>query len=434
MKRITKNILIIILSFTVMWNYTFAADTCSNECLIADAPPTELTKYLSNVNIILSKVRAQTNRQVQKNDSYFFTLRGTTKQVIGGYSSIFNWNSYFSSFWYYVTLPLTQSIPAPVKRDIQLLENHIKMLTNLMEATVKRWHGDTKIEKVCQDFPEWYECSFTETEDARFIITALINNAERMLNFIRLWVQWKQDKHVGDFILVKNNFRTELNTYYNSYALEKCWQCQWEINYEFGQKMESITSFNLAGNKWIQRWIDAINLLLWNVSDAKYQQIERQILARELGRQWLNAEQSQIILWNLDRYNNDGWYSLSNNFVANSFDSIGTELWKFTDEFTDAFQKAYERYGENPVPIVEFVNIKEEIAKWRIIEKEVMAFYGSNIPTAMQEDTSSEKLLSKIVSYHISLSEIIKNLDTIIPVSEAVCDSQANWTWKCSYR
>jgi len=39
---------------------------------------------------------------------------------------VVDWDSYFVGFEYYVTFPITNEIPAPIKRDHQLIENEIK--------------------------------------------------------------------------------------------------------------------------------------------------------------------------------------------------------------------------------------------------------------------------------------------------------------------
>lgn len=433
MKKIYFTFLVFILtgiSWLVFWYpIAIAAEDCSWQCKISDGPAPAILEYIQNTNKVISLVRSQP-RPPSRGGDYWVTVRGANRNVIWAFNSLFNWNSYYSSFDYYVTLPISQNVPPQIKRDIQLLENHIKMLSRLLESTVRKWNTD-KIVNVCSGL-ESYNCKLDNTE-GKVILIALIRNSENILNYIRLSIQWKWDEHTGNFILVKDNFQQELDIYYNSYTLESCGKCQWNFSETVQTSMTSITDYNKLWKNGIQRWKDAWNLLIWNVSEAKYREIERQVLSRELSRQWLRGEQSEIIMGNLERYNGNG-FSLSNNYVANSFAPAARSLGKVVDEFSLAMEKAYERYGWNPVPFVELITVEEEVKKSTILEKEILAFYETHRPLANIQDVSAETLLWRIRDYHLSLSAIIKQLSDIVSVSEAVCDSQARWLWQCKYR
>jgi hypothetical protein len=91
-----------------------------------------------------------------------------------------------------------------------------------------------------------------------------------------------------------------------------------------------------------------------------------------------------VILGNLDRYNNqNAGYSLSNNFIFNSFnDPLGKKLSKIVYDFDDAVQKAKEKYGEQPIPFVEIANITGNVSTTELISKQISLFYDSELPYA----------------------------------------------------
>lgn len=431
-----KYILTFFVIFFICTSWTYAAGSCPDSCKISDWPSPWLSQYFSNLQSVSWKVRSSIGKYKIPKSYNSRTYNRLQKDLIWAYNSVINWNGYFSTFDYYVTLPLSQSVPTPLKRDHEMVQNQLKRLNQLLETIVKRWASDEPVKDACQwidDVP----CGLTDLP-AKQVVVELIKNTEKVGELLRLSILWEPEKFIWDFLLVKPNFREEISMYYNKTTAESCARCEstqlngWTVSnfmstFSFEKQMNSIFSFNKLWKNGIQRWKDAWNLLTGNVSDEKYRLIERQVLARELSKQWLNGEQSAIILRNLDKYNENGGYSLGNNFLANSFnDPLGKKLEKTFYDFNDAVAKAKEKYWEQPIPFVEINTIQENVQSSGDIEKQIAAFYNSELPFAQILDDVNGGLLGKLVTYHQSLTEVIKWLDTIIPDSCQVCSDQCS--------
>lgn len=431
-----KKIIFIIwfITFTSIRSLAYAAEEdCSKNCKIKDGPAPAIVEYLNNVRKVTSTVSSQSAKVAKANYSKNTFLK-TRGNLVGAFSRLMSWDGYHSTFNFYVTLPITQSVPSALKRDHMLLENEIKRQRKILESVVKRGAQWTIIVDTCKSV-EGVTCQL-DNLSAQQVLTATINSTQKMSEYIRLAVLWDLDEFDGyeDFILVKDNFSTEMETHYNPFTLEDCSNCKWGFSESVRKSMSSIFEFNKLWKNGIQRWVDAWNLLIGNVSASKYQQVERQVLSRELWRQWLSWEQSEIILNNLSRYNNEWGYSLSNNFVVNTFNPPAKEIGKLVDDFNGALEKAYNRYWTQDIPIIEFAKIAESIKKSSGIERDILVFYESQLPMANAQDTSNELLLWRIRDYHINLVEIINELDKIIPISEKVCWDQDESRGKCRYR
>ena len=433
-----KKIMYIFILFSLLkvWDVFAAWGSCPDSCKISDGPSPWVTEYINNLQSVMSKVRSSLGKTPKNitsiNSAGYYRLQ---KDLVAGYNSIVNWNGYFSTFDYYVTLPMTQSVPYPLKRDHELIQTQIKRLNTLMETVIRRGADFTPVKWACDGLQN-VKCELNDLP-AKQIVVELTKNTEKLADLMRLSIIGQPENFVWDFFLVKPNFRDEISIYYNKYTAEACARCEpaelnaWStgnfINtFSYEKQMTSIFDYNRLWKNGIQRWKDAWALLNGNAGDAKYRMLERQLLSRELWRQWLSGDQSAVILRNLDKYNDAG-YSLSNNFLVNTFnDPLWKRLEKMVYDFNDAVQKAKDKYGAQPIPFVEIASISQSVKNWSFIKKEIDAYYDSEVPFAQVIDDAAWGLLAKIVSYHVSLSQVISGLDTVIPISVNVCNSQCN--------
>jgi hypothetical protein len=164
-------------------------------------------------------------------------------------------------------------------------------------------------------------------------------------------------------------------------------------------------------------------MLIGNVSEVKQRENERQILSRELGRQGLRGNNSDIVMGNLSKYNNEG-LSVDNNFISNSFNSTSNSIGRQLNSFSETILQKFQKSGKDRVPNEEFAQTDQDVQDTQEVENLIDLVYKTELPFAEIQDTSAEKLQAKLINYHISLTEIIKELDTIIPVSEKVCNDQ----------
>jgi hypothetical protein len=415
---------------------TFGEDgwECPAECKIKDGTPDFLLEYFNTVRKITSNVRSEISKNSQATGANRISRTSSNgriqRELLRTFNLFWDWTGYYSTFEFYITLPLTQSVPYPVKRDQEFITNQVDTLTKLLENITGRGQQDIPIEKPC----EWVEdvCKI-ETWTARWVLWLLLMNTKNIGELYRLSILWKESEFWWEIQLVNSDFKSQFAEHYNAFTAENCSRCKGNFTEKVETAMTQITDSNKWSTKWTQRWIDAWNMLIGNVDVVKQREYERQVLSKELWRQWIKTSNSDVIVWNLDRYNNQWFYSIDNNFIANTFSSTSNNLWPQIDTYKETLRQKFEKQWKDKVPMVDLVDTEQDVQQTQDIKNMIDVVYQTELPFASLEDTATESLQTKLVNYHISLTEIIAELDKVIPTSEKVCNDQASWLWQCSY-
>lgn len=409
----------------------FADDECPAECKIKDGTPDFLLEYINTVKKITTNVKSEIAKSWVGTTSKANVSYGRIqKDLMRTFNLFGDWSGYYSSFEYFVQLPLTQSVPAVVKRDEQLLENQVQTLTKTIENLSSRWQLDVAIEKPCDGVDD--VCKL-ESATSREIIGNLLMNTKKILELYQLSILGKDGDYNEQIILVKDDFRSQFSQYYNASTAEDCSRCKGSFTEKIETSIDQVTNWGKWSKNGIQRWIDAWNMLIGNVDATKQRDYERQVLSKELSRQWLNTNNSSVILNNLDKYNNQWFYSIDNNFIENSFSTATQNLGKKVDSFSETILQKFEETGEQRVEQQVLTQTDTDVKNTQSIQSKVDSVYQNEIPFASIEDTSSDLLQTRLINYHINLTEIINELDKTIPTSEKVCNDQANGLGRCSY-
>ncbi len=405
---------------------------CPAECKIKDGTPDFMLEYFNTIRKIKGNVQSELSSQTATNPSSI--TRSTTgriqKDLLRMFNLISDWSWYYSTFKFYVELPLTQSLPYPVKRDNDLISSQVDSLTKTLENITRKWQGDIIVNNPCA----WVEdvCKL-ESWTATNILWALIKNTKNLWELYRLSILWNESDYNDEILFTKSDFRKQFPDYYNSYTAENCSRCKWSFTEKIETAIGQITSGNKWTKNWTQRWIDAWNMLIGNVDQVKQREYERTVLAKELGRQWLNTSNANAIIGNLNKYNEQWFYSIDNNFIVNSYNTTSSNLENKVNSFASTLEQKFSKTGRKKIQIWELINTDQDVQNTQSIKNMVDVVYQTELPFANLEDTSSESLQTKLINYHISLTEIISELDKIIPTSEKVCNDQANGLWQCSY-
>ncbi len=411
----------------------FADDTCS-ECKIKDAPWETLNQFIKNIDKIKSNVQSEVKSSWPVERTATSKLQRT---IIKGLNTIFTWDEYFSWFEYYVTFPLSQSVPYEIKRDYEMIEKEEKKITKTLRIITERWYKETLIKEPCK-WVEWIICDSINWKDASFILTQLLTSTKEVKNYFVASIIWKTNDD-EKFYLLPKNFTSNMNIYYNESTAETCSKCEWNSTQRMEKAITAITEFNKQGKKWIQTWVDAWNMLIWNQERATKRENERMILLKELSRQGLSSENTSIIMGNLERFNETWFFSLKNNFLTNSFSSVGRKIYEQLDDFNETVLQTYNKKTSTTewkvntsVPVQNITKVNEKVKITNEIKKEIAAIYSSELPFANIEDTSAQQLQGRFLELHTNLIQTIKRLDEIIPISQKVCNDQGTWMWKCN--
>lgn len=417
-----KIIITIILLFSIT-NISYAGNDCS-WCKIKDAPAEALQEYIENQRTIISRI---TNAAAWERDTMNLDV---LEQKFNEINSIIDFDSYYSDFEY-ILLELFTSVPREIKRDKIKIENELTYLQNYIERSIKRKYSWVSVtsDEICDDIEN---CNLSWS--VLSVLTKLAENNSNILSLYKNSILW-QNTVKEDFIIVPDTFYDDLIDSYNKNTLMSCSSCEWWYFNELKVKIKKISENMKSTWKSTKYWKDAWNLLTWKVTDAELKKLEKDLLTKELSRQWLTKSQSQIILNNLDKFYDStwwAWFSTENNFISNSIASITYALWKYINTFNDVIAYIKEEYIDDWIVIT---HITKEIAKKDATQEmylDMQKVYASLVKEASMQSIVDEKSINKLISIHTSLSKLISNLEKTIEPAQNVCKDQCAWVWNCS--
>lgn len=414
----------LIIFLVVVWlNRWYAAE--EKICPIESSPDI-LINYIENLRKVTKNIVKNIDASNKSEKSKFTWEALRIYNTIA--SSIWTWDTYFSTFEFYIILPTISEIPSQIMRDNNTIEKEIDKLNNLLSKIVLKWLWDQKIEWVCN----WVsDCKLKWS--AIEIMSVLIENTTNIWNFYRLSLLDRLKEYEWEFILVPDNFKSEMLKYYNKFTI---WDCSRDEDWFFSRIWTAIKKISDKQNwwfNWIKYWKEWYSLLTWESPLKDYRERERQLLAKELSRQWLSQDNSSIILWNLDRYNKTWKPSIENNFITNSINSLKRELRDNYDDFLKAVDDQLKDTNSNRDYYFteEMLWRSEDISSTLDIENRVKELYQSESEYASNQDISVEKIIKNIINIHINITQAINILDKTIPISRKVCNKQDVWEWKC---
>ncbi|EKE29194.1 MAG: hypothetical protein ACD_2C00209G0008 [uncultured bacterium (gcode 4)] len=213
----------------------------------------------------------------------------------------------------------------------------------------------------------------------------------------------------------ENPFYTSITQDYDESALSACvaedkwmaelWEKIWKIfNWDFW--FWQIT-------KWIEDWKKSLRLLsgvTWGWWEA-YAQKERELLAKELSRQWLSATQASAVLKNLECMNNNTetisqcifksiswWISRLKGAITQAFTDVNKQIWQADDV------KYERRYFE----------------QYDTIASEIKSQYDNFKILITIQNKKSDIAIANLIQLHKNLIETNEELKkTIKPAGEA---------------
>lgn len=397
----------------------------SDSCLIQDAPAEALSSYIQNVR----KAAVNINSQVMVSENADWKLKSFWKDISRIFNEMIDWNGYFETFEYFVFFPLENHVPYQFQRDYNLIEKEGDLLKWYLRTLTKNWQ--TSIALTQEQACKWIENCNLEWTPTK-IIWDLVQNNNKILSLYRNAVMWNElEKH--SLILVNNNdFPLELVKYYGFDNLVLCPDGKEGFLERIKDAILNIKLLNKQGKDGIKKWKDAYALLLWkDIEGQTYQEFERQALLKELSRQWVSVDNRDIIMKNLDKYNQEWWYSKDNNFISNSIKHIENSVWSQIDAFQDSL--SWSLNPEKPeVSVGDLLQATDANKITDTIRLRVSKTYNTELPFTAIEEISTEQLRARIIQLHNNLSTSIDVLDETSKISTQVCNSQDKWNGKCN--
>ena len=415
-------LIIFILLITIKSSY---ADGDCSSCSIKEAPAEVLQKFIENQRTVLSNIA---NAVSWKKDTIDLeTLGNNFTQSI---NNIISFDNYFESF-NYIVVELTTGVPVELRRDKTKIENELTNVQNQIEKSIKRRYSWVEITKdqVCNWIDESDNCTLSWSTLS--VLTELSKNNSNVLSLYENSTLW-QNTTKADFILVPSSFYEDMITKYNKNTLMDCSMCKWWFFQKISDKIKAITENMKSTWKATKYWKDAWNLLTWNVKEGDLKKLEKDLLMKELARQWLTKEQSAIILENLRKFNDKWWFSTDNNFIINSINSWNSFVVKFINFFDDVLIAIQENSRDKDT--IEVNDLPTEIDKKSSTEAlytQMQETYKNLNDAAWIQSMIDEKSIDKLIRVHATMAKLISNLEKTVKPAQKVCNDQCWWVWNC---
>lgn len=438
MKFFKKYILLFLIIFLSIWKIGIinAEDECKTSCKLWDGTPDILLNYIADVRKVIVNVTWQTYK-TQKDGKIEKDLKVLKDDMVKLYNLEVNWQGYYSYFNFYVVYPVSNEYVYEIWRDYGLLDDEWKWIEKYKKVILKRWLSSQNITK--EEICKWIEnknCNF-EWWNILKVLTEIQKNNERLKDYFRLSILWEETNYSGwGIYLTWDNFLRDFNQFYNKNTTTSCSSCNSWFMQRIWEAFNNIWELNNAWKKWIENWKKAISMINWTMADQEYARIEKELLQKELSRQWVWWWGAEAILWNLERFNN-WWLSWWDNFVVNSFNNIANSVVSQIDNFSKTvftWSLFFEKWKE-----------KESTSVWSFIEEsgnnyitekvrwDIALIYSREVDSISAQEDVNQQILAKLVNMHFNLNTATKVLDSVIEIAEKVCNDQGSWMWKCSY-
>ncbi len=424
------NMIKYILTFLiVLWSSSivYSADECSASCPIVDTPAIALTEYFTNMDELIRSVSGtiRAEKTQQWDTAIEKDIYKTRSKIMTSLSQALSFEEYYGSFDFHIALPMTQTIPKPIKRDYNTIRSYTQRLTQMLEIYERRGAGWNTLPDICARLSY---CEFPEDISVRDLLTQAINNNTQVLLLFTQSVSGKDTSNI-QLTLVSPDFTSQILQYYNSQSLYECSQCQWEVVADFREQISNITIKTKNYQDGIQIWKDAWNLLTGKDPQWQKRSEEDRVLKEYLSSQNINSGQGDIVVENLKRYESS-WISSSDPLMNSE-----RYLQDATQREENTFQQTLAEKFKNQerVSITDIVKANKQISNTADIEKSINTLFEEQKPFAFTQDVATQQVQSRLINMHYSLTRSINILENISQRASKVCDRQWTGLGKCNY-
>lgn len=429
MKKFLFTILIFI-CFILQINQTNA-----DSCKISSWPSKWLKNYLQNTKKVLNNISWQLNWWNGWENDF----------AVKVFNDIFNFNNYNDEIRFSAFHRKFQEIPKEVERDYYKIKSLDSSIKDIISKAWKSNLQNKKAKNVCS----WVtNCAFTENDSLWDILRNIAQNQEKIKDaYIKISV-WEKDfrKDICKnwiltvqwcFFLVSDDFFDDLENNYSNENNIICSKENWLFK-DIREKTENIFSNEKSAKNWIKKWKEAWELVIWinTVNKIEYQEKEKELLRKELSRQWVSWDQQKNILENLEKYNKEWWFSFDNNFLKNSFEQtkkkFKNEFQRIKEEVSADFIENYSKISnwEN-LQINNLTKVQDNSNNIKNIEKKIREAYNKNLELFAMWENSWDNLRNRLINTHIEISNSIKILEKTCKISVKICNDQDSWNWDC---
>lgn len=431
-----KILIIWLISISILFSPVIThGDSSSWQCDIETQAAESLTNYIKNIR----KAVTNTNKSLlwkssQKNTGQSSVAWNNLSRI---YNETINWDWFYTDFSYYLTFPMLNDIPTPIQRDLTLLESETEWLRKYLKTLVNKWYSWVSL--TSQEVCEWVKNCSLQWNPINIIWEIIKNHTQITTLYKQIVTSPKEEHNLNTILTYDSNseFIWELIKNYWNDTIEWCSNTEDWFSTRIKEAKEAILLNNKQWKDWIKKWRDAWKLLVWSWNTWDYQKKERELLQKELSRQWLSVNAQEIMLNNLEEFNKNWFYSLDNNFIQNSYEQLKGAWWKIVDWFNEATkdllgsEDTKKINQEASIWINTLLSSTDKVNITDSIKKRLAGLYETHIQYASIESYSTVKLQAEIINMHTKIKHSSETLRATCELAVKVCNDQWKWKWNC---
>lgn len=449
-----KKTILLLMAITLTVNFGFKNTYAESDCPIEDAPHEILVNYKKVLSKQVSQITKDASEKAKnaannKDYSVWWRLKGSLNKTKNDFAkiwamvtNIFNWSwdwgGYLQYFRFYVTMPLTESVPYVIRRDHDFIKSESDKMVKYQKFLIKRWDIESS-EK----------------------LTRLIVTNDDLLKCYRLQILWLDKwscdrtffstipltENGNEVIWDINKFLGEFKQIYKPWLMSSC--SKWWVFEEILEKFEDISNTLKWNWSAFKEWQEAWSMLTnpWSKANRK---IEKDLLIKELKRQWLSSNAINKMTKDLDKLNSclDDPKKAAldcvkqNNPFTNTINWIKDSAKELKKGFTDAvnrIDKIADKRRNSTIrenwlkdtSIYQTLSAVENKLTKEWTQAEIEQLYNFNLSLIDIPDWATKELEWKVIDAHINLNRAIKILNDTIAISQKVCNAQHSWVWIC---
>lgn len=407
----------------------FFANVNANSCLIKNETSEGLRNYIKDLRKILKNISRQAKTQNQS-DIYSYWIRVFNDSF--NFDYLFDDIDFFSFYWKF------QEIPKEVERDYKKLKNEDQAIKQIVKMIDNTRTEISKVKNICA-WISW-KCNFEDDTYVWDVLRNISQNHERIKDVYVKITTWQKNftKNMDNYYLIDKNFFKDLETHY---AKENNIKCSEEEKWGFWERVKQLTEEVFLNEKyakdWIKKWKEAWALVnkINTLPQEEYEAMEKELLVKELSRQWVSWDNQINMLESLEKYNKEWWFNKNNNFITNTFDSASqrfeNKFQELRDEVVKDFLENYDKKNREKLPIKDISKVQDNSDEIKDVKARIDNLYMKSLNYSSISEYDSDNLRSRLINTHIELSNSINTLIKTCKKAVKICNQQDYWNWDC---
>ncbi len=422
-----------LITFLVLFIFLNFNNVFAEVCLIENETAPFLEKYIENTKKALEKINSEAKKEKNSTKKEINKL---WEILIASYNKSFNPDYDFSLMRYRLNIPKNMEMPKEIERDFERLEKNWKEISEELKFLILNWYGDSKIKNFCDEFNN-INCKNTIPNNIK-VSDLLVKILKNQRNIETTYLKSTMWSNIWDYslILVEKDFYLNMKKYYSKSSYSKCNKKQKTFYTRVMKSSKEIWNSNNSIENWVKKWREAWNLLMWiDMTKEEQNKIERDLLKQKLEEDWIYGTNQENILNSLDKYNQDSFFSLKNNFITNTFFNIIEEIKKASSQIKKEILSDFiseEKNKNKKVSISSITDSKENMFKTENHYKRINSFYITHSQSSSLSDINSASLRTRLIKTHLYLRDAINILSKdSCRKAVKICNQQDSWRWKC---